>query len=82
MTATQLIDDLFESGIELSVAGESIRLVYPTGSLTDTDVDNLRRLKTDVLQRLRLAEGLPVDANAAMLLGLDQVDPDTLPKHH
>jgi len=79
MTPDSLLADLSARGVVAVLAGDEIKLRAPAGSLTDDDVVVLRDHKPDVLRLLRLAEGLPIDDDAARLLAMDEVDPADVP---
>ncbi len=79
MTVETLLADLSARGVVVTVAGDSIELDAPAGVLTDDDVGALRESKPDIIRRLRLAEGLPIDDDAARLLAMDEVDPADVP---
>lgn len=79
MTPDNLLADLSSRGVIVAIAGDDIKLRGPAGSLTEDDVVVLRSHKPDVLRRLRLAEGLPIDDHAARLLEMEDVDPTDVP---
>jgi hypothetical protein len=79
MSVETLLDDLETRGVIVTVAGDSIELDAPAGVLTDADVAALRESKSDIIRLLRLAEGLPIDDDAARLLATDEVDPADVP---
>ncbi|QDV44980.1 hypothetical protein Enr13x_48530 [Stieleria neptunia] len=79
MTLLALLTDLSARGVIVTVAGDAIELDAPADALTDDDVVALRESKPDIIRLLRLADGLPVDDDAAATLALDEVDPAGVP---
>ncbi|WDQ15725.1 hypothetical protein [Rhodopirellula sp. P2] len=79
MTPDTLLAGFSARGIIVTLVGDDIKLRARDGILTDDDVIVLRDSKSDVLRWLRVAEGLPVDDDAAELLSLDEVDPSEIP---
>lgn len=79
MTVEALLADLSARDVVVTVAGDSIELDAPAGVLTDADLVALRNHKPDVLQSLRLAQGLPIHDAAARLLAMEEVEPDEVP---
>ena len=79
MTLETLLAGLSDGGVAVALDGGDIKLLGPAAAITDDDVGILRDHKPDVLRLLRLADGLPVDDDAAALLAMDEVDPTDLP---
>lgn len=79
MTPETLLNDFADRGIVIALAGDNIKLSASKGIVTPEDVGTLRDHKPDVVRLLRLAEGLPVDEEAAALLAMDEVDPADVP---
>lgn len=79
MTPETVLSDFADRGIVIALAGDDIKLSASKGVVTPEDVGTLRDHKPDVVRLLRLAEGLPIDDEAAALLGMDEVDPADLP---
>lgn len=74
-----LLAESDDRSIVVSLAGNDIKLSAPRGVLTPDYVGAFRDHKPDIIRLLRLAEGLPVDDDAAWLLSLDEVDPADVP---
>lgn len=69
---------LDRAGITVRVDGGAI-VARPSSYIT-TDIDAaIRRDKPELVRLLRLAEGLPVDDDAARLLDSELVDPEAVP---
>ncbi|MCP4886803.1 MAG: hypothetical protein GY904_09340 [Planctomycetaceae bacterium] len=79
MTPETVLSDFADRGIVIALAGNDIKLSASKGIVTPEDVGNLRNHKPDVIRLLRLAEGLPIDDEAAALLAMNEVDPAAVP---
>lgn len=79
MTPETLLAGLSARGVVVALDCGDIKLRGPAAAITDDDVVALRNHKRDVIRLLRLAEGLPIDDEAAALLAMDEVDPDDVP---
>ena len=79
MTPLTLLNDLSARGVAVTVVGDSIELDAPAETLTDDDIVFLRESKSDIIRLMRLAEGLPIDDNAARLRAMELVDPADVP---
>lgn len=87
MDTTTLLATLHQVGVVLTAEGERLRCNAPKGVLSPALRDELARRKPEILERLRLAEGLPqavatpqqryapfpiTDIQAAYLVGRDE----------
>ncbi len=79
MNPASLLTNFADRGISIVLVGDNIKLSASRGIMTSSDANTLRDHKPEVLRLLRLADGLPVDDNAAALLAMDEVDPTDLP---
>ncbi len=79
MTPETLMMSFADRGIAVALAGDDIKLSASKGIVTPEDVGTLRNHKPDVIRLLRLADGLPIDDEAAAFLVMDEVDPADVP---
>ncbi len=79
MTPGSLIISFAERGIRVELAGDYVKLSATKGAVTHDDKSAIRDQKQGVIRILRLVEGLPVNAEANILLSKDEVDPEKIP---
>ena len=79
MNTESLLTNFADRGISIVLVGDNIKLSASKGIMTSEDASTLRDHKPEVLRLLRLADGLPVDDDAAALLAMDEFDPSELP---
>ena len=79
MNPASLLTNFADRGISIVLVRDNIKLSASKGIMTSADANTLGDHKPDVLRLLRLADGLPVDDEAAVLLAMDEVDPSELP---